>query len=148
MSIGKYLLAASAAFIAFPVFASPSDDALGTCFADSTSPKDRRELAKWVFVAMGTHPDIQDVSRISPAQRDETDHRVGEIVTRLLTQSCAEQMRVAAKEDGAAAFKAAFNALSDLAMKELMINQTVEASLSSWQKYFDQRKFEAAMSPR
>jgi hypothetical protein len=148
MTIGQYLLAASAACLAFPACAGPAADALGTCLADNTSGKERKDLAKWIFVAMGTHPDIQDVSRVLPAQREETDRRVGEIVTRLLTRSCAEQMRVAVKEEGADAFKAAFNSLSDLAMKELMINQTVEASLSSWQKYFDQRKFEAAMSQK
>lgn len=144
----RYLLAALAACFALPAAAGPYTNALGACLADNTSGKERKELAKWIFIAMGAHPDIQDVSSTTPALRDATDREVGAIVTRLLTSSCVDQARTAIHNEGTIALKGAFGSLGQLAMQELMTNHEVEASLSGWEKYFDHQKFESAMSAK
>ena len=148
MLIRKALAVAFATCIAFPAFAGPATDALGACLADNTSGKERKELARWIFVAVASHPDIQDISRVPPALRVETDRQIGQIVSRLLTQNCVAEARTAMKSEGSGAFKGAFSTLGQLAFQELMSNQDVAASLTGWEKYFDHQKFEAAMSSK
>lgn len=142
------LVVAFAACLAFPAHAGPATNALGACLADNTTGKERKELAKWIFIGMAAHPDIQDVSKVPPSARDDSDRTIGELVTRLLTKNCVTQARTAINSEGAGAFKAAFQSLGELAMQELMSNQAVESSLSGWEKYFDRKTFEAAMAAK
>lgn len=120
--------------------AGPAGDALSTCFADSTSGKDRKELAKWLFVAISVHPEMHDLSVVTPAIREQADRGVASLVTRLLTVDCLAQTREAASREGGTAVYTAFSSLGQLAMKELMANPDVAASVAGYGKYLDQKK--------
>lgn len=148
MTIYKALVVSFLAFLVLPASAGRYTDALGTCLADNTNGKERKELAKWIFVGMAAHPDIQDVTNIPAKTHDDVDRFMGELVTRLLTQSCVSQAQVAVKNEGGAAFKGAFSFLGQVAMQELMTNQAVSQSLSSWEKYFDKEKFKSLMEAK
>src|ERR1700739_4990586 len=100
----KPLIFARAAFLAFPAFAGPATDALGACLADNTSGKERKELAKWIFVGMAAHPEIQDIAKLAPAVHEQTDREIGDLVGRLLIKNCADQARAAINGEGGSAF--------------------------------------------
>ncbi|MBO9679743.1 hypothetical protein [Paenacidovorax monticola] len=130
-----------------PALAGPATEALSTCFADHTSGKDRKELAKWVFAAMASHPEIRELSQIPQAEREKIDRSVGATVTRLLTESCPQQTRQAIRSDGQSAFKASFGILGQLAMQELMSNPAVRASFGGIEHHVDQKKIDMLLSP-
>jgi hypothetical protein len=135
--LGTFLATTSA-------LAGPATDALTTCVADSTTGKDRKELAQWVFVAMSSHPELQPLAHVDDAQRDEMDKKLASLATRLITENCAAQAKAAIEKEGIESFKAAFGALGRLAMQELMSNKSVNEAFTRYTKYLDKAKFDAA----
>ena len=128
--------------------AGSATDTLSTCLADNTTGKDRKEMARWVFVGMASHPEIKTLSNVTQAKRDELDKIMATMVTRLMTESCQVQARSAMEKDGGEAFKVAFGVVGKLAMQELMSNPNVNASFSDFAKYIDQKKFNSALSSK
>ena len=140
--------------VALSVFAAASAhagqyaDTLTTCLADNTTGKDRKDLARWVFLAMATHPDMRDVFNASDAAREQASKSVGVLLTRLLTESCTEQARLAATNEGSQALQAAFGSLGRLAIQELTSNREVNTSISGFERYVDKKKVESALKPK
>src|SRR5512139_1808318 len=97
-----------AAITAPAAIAGPEADKLGTSLADNTTGKDRKDLARWIFSAMKTHQDIQNLSKVTDKERDELDRIMGAMVTRLLTENCKMQAQSALNKEGSAAFESAF----------------------------------------
>jgi hypothetical protein len=129
-----------------PAIAGPVTDRLSLCLAANTTGKERKVLAKWVFVSISAHPALKDVSKTSTKIRDETDQAVGSLVTRLMTESCVSEFRAAAEQDESQSFQKAFESLGRLAFQELMSDSSVNVSMSGFKKYLDKEKFEAAFS--
>lgn len=128
--------------------AGPASDALGTCLSDNTTGKERKDLARWIFVGMSAHPDIQSLSKVTEATRDELDRMMAAIVTRLMTENCRSQANLAMEKEGAASFQAAFGAIGKLAMQELMSNPDVNSSFTNYSKYLDTNKINSAFSSK
>lgn len=145
MNLKKFLLPALTLLMTLPAIAGPDAAALTSCLSDSTSGKDRKDLAKWVFAAMSTHPEIREFANVADRVRDQTSNTMGVLVTRLLSEDCAKQTQAAIKNEGATAMQTAFRALGGLAMQELMSNPDVSASFSTFEKYMDRKKIEAAI---
>lgn len=122
--------------------------ALSSCLADSTTGKDRRDLARWIYVAMSQHPEMGRLSTISAEAREDAFKTTGSLVTRLLSENCAPQAKEAIKHEGPASFQNAFEVLGRLAMQELMTNGDVNAAIMNIGRYADRRKVEAALSER
>jgi len=126
--------------------AGPTTDALTACLADNTTGRDRKDMARWVFVGMSSHPEIQTLSNVTKENREELDRMMATLITRLLTDSCRAQAKLAMEKDGNAAFQSAFGAIGKLAMQELMSNPEVSTSFSRFAKYMDQNKINSAFS--
>jgi len=124
--------------------AGPAGDALSSCLADSTTGKDRKDLAQWMFVAVTAHPEIKPFSNVTEANREDSDKKMAAMATRLMTESCKVQFKNALETEGSAAVEAAFGLLGRLAMKELMSNPSVNESFARYAKYLDKSKFDAA----
>lgn len=140
-------VAAFAATIpAATAMASPAADALSACLADNTTGRDRKDLARWIFLAMSAHPEIRNISNVSQAQRDEINRGMGNIITKLLTERCPSQARIAMEREGSGALQTAFGVVGQLAMQELMSNPEVTASVGEYVKYIDQNKMNAVFS--
>jgi len=121
--------------------AQPQPNPLATCLADSTSGRDRKDLARWMFLAMAAHPEIkQYASANSAAATDETARRMGALVTRLLSESCAKEMKAAGKSGES--LDLAFRKLGELAMQELMTETSVKEALSLFGRYLDQERLD------
>ena len=127
--------------------ASPSSDALGACMADHTTGKDRKDMARWIFVTMSVHPALQDISKVSKDDINDVDMLMGAMVTKLLTEDCASQAKKA-MDEGTESFKAAFSIVGQLAMQELMNNPGVKTSLSGFTHYINKEKMNAVFSKK
>ena len=152
MAALKSLLVPAALCAAFfgphTAIAGPAADALSSCIADSSTGKERKELARWIFVAMSVHPELKGLSTISNPTREETDQKIAQLATKLLTDNCAKEAKAALSTEGNASFEAAFGALGRLAMQELMADPAVNASFSNYTKYLDRTRFEAIFSKK
>ena len=93
------------------------------------------------FLAMSVHPEIRQFTAASAAEAAEQSHRTaGALFTRLLTESCSTEVVAAYKQGGSQALEAAFQTLGQLAMKELMSDTGVAASMGAIEKHVDQAK--------
>ena len=138
--IGSTIIASSA-------IAGPATNALITCMADNTTGKDRKDLARWIFVGMSVHPEIQSLSKVTETDRDQLDRKMAAIVTRLLTENCQVQAKLAMeKEAGEAPLKAAFGVMGRLAMQELMTNPEIQSAFTGFAKYLDTNKLNSEFS--
>jgi len=127
-----------------PVLAAGAVDAMTLCIANSTTGKDRVELAKWVFVLMAEHPQLQQLSTATPEQQVAGNQKVAQLVTRLITKDCLDETRAAMKVDPAALQKS-FQSLGVLAMQEIMSNPAVAASMGSFAQYLDAAAITSAL---
>src|SRR5688500_17776781 len=120
---------------------------LSKCLADSTTGKDRKDLARWVFLAMGAHAEIKRyTSADAPAAGDESQKAVADMFTRLIADSCAKEFRATMKVNGSAGIGLAFQTLGTLAWQELMADPAVKESMTAFMKHIDQKKIAEAMS--
>ena len=55
---------------------------LGRCLADSTTGKDRKDIVKWIVVAMIQHPAMADVSTLSSAQIEQVNKTAAQVMVR------------------------------------------------------------------
>jgi hypothetical protein len=123
-------------------------DALKTCLADNTSGKDRKDLARWIFVGMAAHPEIRQYASANVATAtDESSRAMAALVTRLLTDSCLSETRAAMKTgQGSQALQLAFAGLGQLAMQELMADKSVQESMGAFMSHIDQARLTQAIT--
>lgn len=140
-----FLVAASAMQLAQ---AQAPVEALGRCLADSTTGKDRKELARWLFAAMTAHPEMKPLSAATPQDIDAASRTAAAIFTRLLAETCSKEVRNAVQSGGAAAIQSGFQVLGQLAMQELMTNADVGAAMAVLDRHIDKAKVEAALQAK
>jgi hypothetical protein len=128
--------------------ASLSTDALAKCLSDNTTGKDRKDLARWVFVSMSTHPDMGSVARADAASITAAQRTVADLVTRLLADACAREAKVVVQSDGSSGMGLAFEYLGKVAMQELMSNREVNASISGFERYLDKGRIDRAIQTK
>jgi hypothetical protein len=124
-------------------FAGEAANELGVCLADSLTGKERKTLARWIFIGMAAHPEMSPYTDVPDQAVDEIDKLVGELVTRLMTSDCPQQARTAVKDEGSAAIEYAFGLVGQVAMQELMMNQEVSQTLGGFEKYLDQQAIQS-----
>ena len=122
---------------------------LSTCLADQSSGDDRKNLAKWVFLAMGAHPEIKPLVASGIAEATEAANRTtADLFMRLLTEACLPQVKAAVAAGGAQAIQGAFAAFGQLAMQELLSNQDVNVAMGAVDKFMDRDKLREALSAK
>ena len=139
-------IVAAVLIIGLPVQAQQPGNALSTCLADSTSGKDRKDLAKWIFLAMAAHPEMKPHANVSAETMDESSRTMAALVTRLLADSCVSETRAVMSTGGPQSLPLAFQSLGQLAMQELMTDKAVQDSMSLFQRYLDQQRLNEALS--
>jgi len=129
-----------------PVLAASSPtNAFSTCMVDSLTGKERKDLAKWIFLSMTAHPDIKPFSSATPAEIKSSDQSIGKLITRLLTVDCPTQL-IAANKANPRAVQNAFKLVGQVAMQELMTNEATMKALTNYAKYTDQAKINKLLS--
>jgi hypothetical protein len=148
MTIIRTFIAFLAIACSFPALAGPSGDAAKSCFADSTNGKDRKALARWIFLGMAAHPEIRTLSRATSDDADQSSKAVGSLFTRLLTENCSGEVRAMVKNEGSESLRSAFEFLGALAMQELSTNPEVKTALMSFERFVDRSKVAAVLDSK
>lgn len=146
--LSRVLLCVALLWAPFGASAKPQVDALRQCLADNTSGRDRKELARWVFLAMAAHPEMKGLSSATPAAAEESSKAVGGVMMRLLAESCASQARAAMAAGGNLAVQVAFESLGRLAMQELMADRNVAQSMAGIERHVDAKRLNEALGLR
>ena len=142
------LLALLTTLCAMPAQAGPAADSLADCMSDHTSGKDRKDLARWIFVSMAVHPELTALSSADQDVRTRANKQFAALVTRLITETCVQQARATGKEEGQQGVYLAFKRLGEIAMTELMSHPDVRGAVAAYANHLDGQKIEAALSPR
>ncbi len=129
-----------------PAFALNGQASLGACMVDELSGKEKKQLATWIFFAMAAHPEIKQFANIQGDAQRNIDKQVGSLVTRLLTESCANELKAAYREGGMTAIEQSFELVGKVAMEELMTNPKVNMAISGYADFIDDKKLEAVLS--
>ena len=142
----KRILAIALLSLSFaqPSFAGPAQDEMSKCLTDSTTGKDRKDLARWIFTVMTLHPEVASISSVTPEMRRATDKAAGTLLSRLLTKDCKAQF-IAQYKDDPQSVKDSFEALGRMAMQELTANPNVTAGMSGFIQYMDMNAMQTMM---
>jgi hypothetical protein len=125
--------------------AGPYADALGKKLVSATTSAEKIILVRWMFTAMSLHPDLKDLSSVTPQQRTEANKALGKMITRMLTENCLTEAREAVKYEGPAAISSAFQLFGQVAARELFGNSKVAEGLSELNKVIDPEIFKKAL---
>ncbi len=131
--------------IGLPVLAGSPISVFANCMVDTLNGKERKNLARWIFLSMTAHPVIKPYSSASSKDIKESDQYIGKLITRLLTDDCPNELKVANKSDPQAVEKA-FQLVGKIAMQEIMTNQETMDALTNYIKYADQEKINKVLS--
>ena len=121
--------------------------AFQACLADSTSGRDRKDLAKWIFLAMAAHPEMREHASPNTARAaDESSRRVAALVVRLLADDCVKETKAVIQGGPfTQSFQVAFARLGELAMQELMTDKAVATAMGDFEQYLDKKRLEQAL---
>jgi len=141
----KYLILIIGISFGTSVLANSPSDELGVCLVDTLNGKERKSLAKWIFLSMAAHPEIKSYSKATPKNIQDSDEYIGKLFTRILTIDCPDELNLANKSDPLAVNKA-FELVGQVAMQELMSNQETLKALTAYAQYADQEKITEILS--
>jgi hypothetical protein len=139
------LLAAAALLAPWAAAAGPYSDDLSKCLVRSTGEDEKRTLVKWIFAAVALHPEVAEISSVTPAQRAEMTRNTAKIFEKLLVDSCRAEVQQAVQYEGPQTIGASFQVLGQVAARELFANPNVSASMADLGKYIDQKRLAEAM---
>jgi hypothetical protein len=125
--------------------AGPYSDDLSRCLVRSTGDAEKRTLVKWIFAAVALHPEVADISSVTPAQRTEMTRNTAKIFEKLLTDSCRTEVQQAVQYEGPQTIGSSFQVLGQVAARELFSNPNVAANMADLGKYIDQKRIAEAM---
>jgi hypothetical protein len=134
LGLATVLMTASAPVVAN---AGVYGDDLGKCLVKATSVEDRATFMAWLYGVMSLNPAVHDLSKITPAQLDETDHKVADLFGRLIFKDCRSEAVDAIKYEGVASFQSSFELFGKVAMTGLLEEPHVSAGVSAFAKDID-----------
>jgi hypothetical protein len=120
--------------------AGPAADALSRCVVDATTAQDRAVLTKWSFVVVSANPELRSMSAVTDPMRDEANHRMRDLLTRLVTVNCRAQAVTAVRTEGPQAVEGAVKALGSSAARDLFTDPSTIAGMTGFVKYLDTEK--------
>lgn len=115
---------------------------LGECFALKSTGQDRIDLMRWLMVSWAASPRVQDVVKVNPEARVETDKTMARLVMRLLTVDCVEQAKPVLKAKDQDGMRAAFGAFGEIASAEIGGDKRVDDALGAFGTLLDDKALE------
>lgn len=102
---------------------------LSKCLVEKTTEADRVQLIKWLFASVSASPQVADMTRITDAERTAYQRRAGELFNRLMTVDCRKETVAALRYEGIRTIESGFSVLGGVAMRGLMSDPAVTASM-------------------
>ncbi|OHC99992.1 MAG: hypothetical protein A3H25_11310 [Sphingomonadales bacterium RIFCSPLOWO2_12_FULL_63_15] len=121
-------------------------DDLSRCIVAAAKAEDRTALLRWVFAAMATNPTIQDMTRVAPEQAAALSANTAKLMQRLLLVDCRKQAVDAIKYEQGGAIQHAFGTLGQIAMSDLMREDSTSAYMGSLDQHLDKAKWAELMA--
>ncbi len=143
MKLKLYFALLFLSFSPIAVQAGPFTDQLSICLVNQTTPADKQELIKWVYVAISSHPELGSLSNIPKKLGDELNKNVASLFVDLLTSRCRKQAVEAVKYEKNIALQTSFSTLGRVAMQGLMTNPGVANFMGGLDKYIDKEKLQS-----
>jgi hypothetical protein len=129
-------------------WAGPYGDEMSKCLVAATSDKDKTVLVRWLFAGVTVHPDVSDVSAVTPAQRTEIFKSAGALLERLFTESCPSQVRAALQNEGPDTVREGYIVLGRVAMERLTSDPEVTKGLGETLLYMNTAKLFELFQPK
>ncbi len=126
-----------------PSGAGPYADDLAKCMVRTSTPADRAEFVKFLFSAMAQHPDVSSMANIPRRQMEATVKASGELIQRLLLQSCRSETQQAIHYEGMEAVFYSYQFYGQAMAAELFGNPIVAAKMKDLNNYLDADKLKA-----
>lgn len=133
--------AAAALLAAGPVYAGPYADDMAKCMVRSSTPADHAVFIRFIFTAMVQHPDVAAMAKVTPQQLDDTLKSTGELVQRLLLETCRSETQLAIRYEGLQTVYGAFQIFGQAMAAELFGNAAVTAKMNGINRYMDPERF-------
>ncbi len=145
----EFLIAAGSALLlaAGSLLAGPYSDDLAKCLVSSTTARDKTDLVRWIFANAALHPEVRSISALTPEQRMQINRTNGQLLERLLTESCRKQLQDAVKYEGQRTIELSFQVLGQVAMRELMSDASVGRGFAEMDKYLNAEKLKQVLAP-
>ena len=129
--------------------AGPYGDALGKCVVESATAAEKTTFVRWFWAMLALHPDVQSLSAVTPKQLAALSKETGQMLARLVVETCGVKARKALKQEGPLAVQASATLLGQAAMQELFENPKFVEGAAEPLKYFDWDKLnESVASPK
>lgn len=119
---------------------------LANCLISQTTGSDRVALARWIGFSIAAHSSIARSVAIPEETLEQSDKRIANLLTELLTQRCVDETRAVFLVGGDAAMESAFDALGRVAMSEVMLDQNVNSSLTRFLNHVDESEFKGLLT--
>lgn len=122
-------------------------DDLSRCLVESSSKEDRASLVRWMFAAASAHPAVQPIVSVPKDAIEGANRGMGNLMMKLLTESCQEKAQKAISYEGPAALQMSFQVLGQVAGAELFGSPEVKATMGDLEKHLDKEKLDALGKP-
>jgi hypothetical protein len=116
--------------LAAPLVADNNFVLIERCFANSTTGKDRIDLMRWMYAALGSYPELIDISAVSSVKQEEINKAAGALFERLLINECGKEVKEVIKSANSNMFMALLRPLVKLSARESFNNPVVGANLA------------------
>jgi hypothetical protein len=103
---------------------------LAKCLVAKTSDNDRLTLVKWIFAAISASPKVADMTHVDDAGRETHNRQVAALFNRLIAVDCRAEAVAGIRYEGQPALEGAFGTLGQVAMRDLMNEDRVSASVA------------------
>jgi hypothetical protein len=140
MRTWRIVLAVLVASHAMPSWAGLYTDDLSRCLVEGTSKADKTVLVQWVVLAISQHPAVTTLSKGTDADIDQANAAVGELLMRLLTDTCRDKSKLAIRYEGAGAIQTAFGTLGQVATADLFSDPSVQKVMAGLATHLDEAK--------
>lgn len=120
--------------------ASTTVDALSQCLVQATTATDKNTVLQWTFAALAQHPDLNAMSNISAAQKEQLDQNLAQVLQRILVEQCSTQTKAVIQSDGFDAVGTSFQELGTITGNEILKTPQVKSQLNGVLKHVDMGK--------
>ena len=130
----KTVIAAVALAGAFGLASSATagvyQDDLTRCIVKSATPSDQTAFVQWLFSVIALHPSVEEMAKITPAQRMALEKTSAKLFQRLVITDCHKETVDTLKYEGTGALQQSFQVLGQVAMRNLMTDSKVGAGIA------------------